>query len=289
MITPKDKVTYHLKRQHQRFRDLKELFHIYRDRNIFNFISFPKSGRTWVRLFLNHYFFILNPFSVTSRDDAKYYRTIPIIHYRHGQYKNLDAKKIDAATKRLKNKQVILMIRDPRDIFISYYFQLTKRKDPAKRLYAAMSLPPVDWLSVPIGELLTHPYFGINWIIQHLNLWYGALDSFKRAHLIQYENIMGNPHHEFSDLLAFILQGDVNRLALDKAVEETRFNKMKENEKNRLHAEVQLTARSTGDEDTFKVRRGKVGGYKDYLSREELQYVSAAMDRLHPELQSRYY
>lgn len=289
MIKPESILIYQLKSHHQRLRDFWELLQIYTNKKVFYFVSFPKSGRTWVRLFLNYYFFLCNPFSVTSRDDLSYYRTIPIINYTHGQYKNMDLKKIKANIRRMSNKQVIFMIRDPRDIFISYYFQLTKRKDPAKRFYAALDLPAIDWKSIPIGELLVHPYFGINWIIQHMNLWYGAVHRFKRSHLIQYEKIKINPEPEFRKIIHFIFPKRINQAALDKAIFETKFNKMKTNEKNRLYTDDQLSPQTWEDEDSYKVRRGKVGGYKDYLSEYEIQYINTAMNRLHPDLKKKFF
>jgi hypothetical protein len=200
----------------------------------------------------------------------------------------MNLKKIKADIRSMSKKQVIFMIRDPRDIFISYYFQLTKRKDPAKRFYAALDLPAIDWKSIPIGELLVHPYFGINWIVQHINLWYGALKSFKRSHLIQYEKIQINPEREFHDILKFISPQGINPVAMEKAISETHFNKMKTNEKNSLYSEVQLSARALKDENSYKVRRGKVGGYKDYLNENEILYINTAINRLHPDLKKKY-
>ena len=180
------------------------------------------------------------------------------------------------------------MLRDPRDIFISYYFQLTKRNDPAKQVYSKIGFPPIDWESIPIGDLLVHQYFGIYWIIQYINLWYDALDSFKKSYLIQYEKIKNDPHEEFSRLLDFILEEKINPLALEKAIQETSFKKMKENERKKLHFEYELSADTPNDDDSFKVRRGKIGGYKDYLNIDEIQYMNKMMEKLHPKLKKLY-
>jgi hypothetical protein len=288
MIKHLNSVKWQLQQQHQRWIDLKTHVSCYRNRNNIYFVSFPKSGRTWVRMFLNYYFFLLNPLSVTSRNDMRYYQTIPDIQYHHGHYNYLNAGKIRKAIDAFSSKQVIFMFRDPRDIFVSYYFQLTKRSEPAKRVYKKSGLPSIDWTAVSMGEVLVNPYFGIQWIVQFLNLWYDALPDFKRSHLLQYERIKTDPHTEFSRLLQFILPDPVNPFALEKAVEETRFNKMKENEKNRLHAEYELSSDNARDEDSFKVRRGKIGGYKDYLTPDEIDYMETAITQLHPVLRKIY-
>jgi len=36
------------------------------------------------------------------------------------------------------------------------------------------------------------------------------------------------------------------------------------------------------DPESFKVRRGKVGGYQEYLSVEDLQYAAKALAQLNP-------
>jgi hypothetical protein len=36
------------------------------------------------------------------------------------------------------------------------------------------------------------------------------------------------------------------------------------------------------DPESFKVRRGKIGGYREYLSDEDQRYAVEALTRLHP-------
>ena len=43
-----------------------------------------------------------------------------------------------------------------------------------------------------------------------------------------------------------------------------------------------LRAGDVHDPESFKVRRGKVGGYREYLSLEDQQYAAAALRELDP-------
>ena len=43
-----------------------------------------------------------------------------------------------------------------------------------------------------------------------------------------------------------------------------------------------LRAGDVRDPESFKVRRGKIGGYEDYLSAEDRQYATDALTRLDP-------
>ena len=47
-------------------------------------VSFQKSGRTWVRMFLNHYYFNCYPLAITSRKRMFYDKKIPNIVFSHG-------------------------------------------------------------------------------------------------------------------------------------------------------------------------------------------------------------
>ena len=69
-------------------------------------LSVAKSGRTWIRSMLNHYYYLLYPLSVTSRN-YQYKDKIPLIYYTHGGKqvpKNSDRKSIiKRIRKALKN------------------------------------------------------------------------------------------------------------------------------------------------------------------------------------------
>src|SRR5437763_14792941 len=95
-------------------------------------ISIPKSGRTWIRTFLNAYFsyklgrqFYLD---LTDRGDAG----VPRIIYSHDRFE--DRTKSNAWD-RLRRKyliprsihrkrSIVLQVRDPRDAFVSYFIKL---------------------------------------------------------------------------------------------------------------------------------------------------------------------
>ena len=43
----------------------------------------------------------------------------------------------------------------------------------------------------------------------------------------------------------------------------------------------ELSAAETDDPESFKVRRGKIGGYSDYLNDDDIDYLNAELVRLH--------
>jgi len=96
-------------------------------------VSIPKSGRTWVRTFLCAYFCekISQPFTL----EPEQYEGVPRLIYTHDLFEQ--RTKADRWDK-LRGKYlipqrersrlpVILLVRDPRDAFVSLHVQLTRR------------------------------------------------------------------------------------------------------------------------------------------------------------------
>lgn len=173
------------------------------------------------------------------------------------------------------------MIRDPRDVFVSYYYQRTTRKIKA-------NVADIDWSSVSMGELLKHERFGIRRIVSYMNAWFTAKDSFRTLHVLQYERVKQNTVDEFRRLIEFLRVGPVNEVALAEAVKATSFETMQRNERENRHSQNELRAMISSNPNSFKVRRGVVGGHKDELSAEQRQYCTAVMENLHPGLRALY-
>ena len=85
---------------------------------------------------------------------------IPNIIYKHGKHNTLEFNEILKNVQKYKNKKRIILFRDPRDVYVSYYFQRTKRK--ILNWYTK-----VDWGKVTIEELMYDKVFGINRIVEY--------------------------------------------------------------------------------------------------------------------------
>ena len=69
---------------------------------------------------INYYFFNLYPLSVTARN-YEYVNRIPLIRYTHGSFVNTN--NFEKHIKKFNSvyKKKIIMLRDPRDVVVSYY------------------------------------------------------------------------------------------------------------------------------------------------------------------------
>jgi hypothetical protein len=243
-------------------------------------VSIPKSGRTWVRTFLCAYFCRRygHPFSLTPEQygDSR----IPRIIYSHDRFEQrtkadrwdeLRGKYFIPRGERRRAK-IILLARDPRDTFVSHYVQLTKRTRET----------PEELKQKEIGEVLRDRRHGITSMIEIMNGWLKEWSGKQNFLLVRYEDLQRAPEKSFRDLLRFLGDEEPAAEAFSHALEFSRFGNMKKLEAAGAFASKILQATDVGDPESFKVRRGKVGGFTDYLTGEDLDYASEAMKKLDP-------
>ena len=239
------------------------------------FLSFPKSGRTWVRVFLNNYYFNLSPFLLLDWKYSKANKNIPYILFSHSGYREIDElKSIRHFYKINQRNKIIFMLRDPRDIFISYYFQLTKRKDPVK------INSNINWSSISISELLRHRSYGINKIISFFNNWSKVLKNNKNVYIFSYENLTLNTENIFRDLLFFLGEINVNNKAFYYSLKSSSFSEMQKRERNGVHSIMELSPENKNDKDSYKTRKGKIGGFRNYMTDMDIAYCNSKMQNI---------
>jgi hypothetical protein len=243
-------------------------------------VSIPKSGRTWVRTFLCAYFCKRydRPFSLDPKQsgDAR----IPRIIYSHDRFEQrTKADRWDAfrgkyfipAAERRRAK-VILLARDPRDTFVSHYVQLTRRTRET----------PDDLKHKEIGEVLRDRRHGIASMIEIMNGWLDEWWGKPNFLLVRYEELQRAPGESFREMLHFLGDAKPDADAFSHALEFSRFGNMKKLEAAGAFASKILQPTDVADPESFKVRRGKVGGYTDYLIGDDLVYATEAMQKLDP-------
>src|SRR5947209_4020354 len=98
-------------------------------------VSIPKSGRTWIRTFLCAYYCRKTGHDFTLEPERYGDSRIPRIVYSHDRFEQrtkarvwdqIRGKYLIPASE-LGRAAIILLVRDPRDAFVSLYLQLTRR------------------------------------------------------------------------------------------------------------------------------------------------------------------
>jgi hypothetical protein len=237
-------------------------------------VSIPKSGRTWLRFFLQSYFCALEgiTFSVKTKFDNP---DIPNVIFTHDLFEH--AVKSGVASRWLgrqliplrarRNKPKVLIARDPRDLIVSLYFHMTKRE--SKRRFVGS-----------ISSMMRHETLGINNIVSIMNAWMCEWGECENLLLLRYEDCRKDPTAHFSNLLGFIGCNHIDERAFNYAIDNSSFDNMKLLESGGQVDSSMLTPGKKEDPDSYKVRRGLVGGYRDYISTPDMDYLDESVRRL---------
>jgi hypothetical protein len=230
-------------------------------------ISYPKCGRTWVRMMLGYF--------LTGGEDGdpleifdltKSRLGCPVIDISHDDYPHWKTKEDISQEKTIfSGKKVVFLVRDPRDVLVSYYFQYTKRGDKNlagdSKFYGTM----IDFVWHPVGGLVN--------IVEFFNVW-SRNSSCPREMIMQtYEDYHRDPDANFNDLIDFLDLVPHGRASVRDAVDFARFNNLRKLEESNVLGNVRLSPPPDGDPDGYKVRRGVVGGYRDYFTVTEIEAI----------------
>lgn len=237
-------------------------------------LSYPKCGRTWLRLMMGKALvddLELDTDPMELNQLHKLSRKVPRIRVTHDDMPQLKpAGAVERDKHRYAGKRVVFLVRDPRDTLISYYFQATKRRD--------------RFAGTP-SEFLRHPVGALDTIIAYYNVWAEARTVPREFCLIRYEDLHRDPVGELGRALGVV--GHVPRHdILQGAVEFSRFDNMRKLERTAaVGAYDRMKPGDTSDEESYKTRKGKVGGFRDYLTADDIAYMN---DRIATQLSPFY-
>lgn len=167
---------------------------------------------------------------------------------------------------RSEARKRIVLRRDPRDTAVSGYFQMSKR---------------LGGYAGDISAFVRDPRHGVEKIARFNLLWAEHPREAGTCLPVSYEALHADTIGRLTEVVAFLGE---QRAAQDiaQAVETSSFTAMQRDEREgKLAARFGegLTARDVNDPESFKVRRGKVGGYRDYLSTEDIAYCDSVIAR----------
>lgn len=233
----------------------------------FTFVSFPKSGRTWLRAMLTRLYQVRynlpDGLLIGQCDLHKLNRRIPNIHFTHDCYPVGGVAALNADKPMYRGKRVAFLVRHPVDVVVSQYHQITKRKPGIKEDLSK---------GLDMFDFATEPGFGIHTIIAYENQWRNALDAYPGMMWGKYEDMRADPEEELSRLLHFLGERFSPAEILD-AVDFCEFSNLQRLERSHYYKSDRLRPADLDDPASFKVRRGKVHGYVDDFTIDQLKIL----------------
>lgn len=231
-------------------------------------VSYPKSGRTWVRFLIGNYL------SGNQLDfPNSYQKLIPDIDYNPQQCCQLKKPRFIQShwSYTPEFKRVVYIVRDGRDVAVSYYFHALKFNQIQKNASFENFLEIFN--TVGLGNLPT-------WS-NHVDSWLNQVQTEQKLLLIKYEDLTRNTIAELIKILEFA-ELNVDNVVAKTAVEMSQFDKLQDYEKK----QEQISFKDITDSDlNFKFfRRGKIGDYKNYfdqrLMENFIKYHGSTLKRL---------
>jgi hypothetical protein len=179
----------------------------------------------------------------------------------------------------LAAKPVVLLARNPLDIAVSWFFQFTKRQsDHKQELINAGLSRPVDRRNIGMWEFVRESEIGLPSLIAFLNYWDAALGALPHTLLTSYEELRADPAGVLRKITT--LMGDsFDEAEIADAVDFASFDNLRKMESEGFFQSGGLTLRNANDPESFKVRRAKVGGYRDYFDEAQVAELEALVER----------
>ena len=236
-------------------------------------VSYPKSGRTWLRMMMSHALELT--FNIETDQILKfdnYHRLdhrVPKFLFTHDDY--LEDIACEGRTSDFyRDIKTVLLVRDPIDIAVSYYFHWKYRWDVKKRIFHRF---PIDD-SLELYDFMIHPDAGLPRVIAFLNRWAQGWPTIEQSRLIRYEDLHQDPAAILRDLFGFV-NVPVSEAHIRAAVDFGAFTNVRKLELSGTYAAdgSKMKIIDKDNLDSFKARRGKVAGYRDYFSQSQIAYL----------------
>jgi hypothetical protein len=256
-------------------------------------MGLPKAGNTWLRVMLGRYV------QSMSRQDpelppplfagfdwlgrcTRYAKKVPRIQVTHGpldwnSQKGSDMS-VDDFVVPFRDKLVVLLVRNIPDMLVSHFWQFKTQVSP-------------PYLG-DISKFIRDEVLGAEKVLGFFRVWDEGRKTVPRLMLLRYEDLRREPTTYFRNMLDFLGIPVIESYLAD-AVSFASFENMRRMEMDNLenrklvYSSSGLPIFATGDigksGEAFHVRKGKIGGFREYLSEADQQFLRNLFDGRMPE------
>ncbi|HHJ39094.1 MAG: sulfotransferase [Methylothermaceae bacteria B42] len=244
-------------------------------------VSYGKSGRTWLRVMLSRFYQTLHQlpgYQLLGFDNMHRLRpAIPKIFFTHDNYLK-DYTGNHGNKSDYYHKKTILLVRDPRDVAVSQFFQWKYRMRPGKK---KLNRYPPHGADISIFDFVMDTDVGLPKIIDFMNLWAREVSKIEHLLIVRYEDLRADTANQLKRMTQFLGTPGDEKTILD-AVEFSSIENMRklEQEKKFRFSGSRLVPKDKSNLNSYKVRRAKVGGWQDYFDDNQCAQINALVESL---------
>ena len=246
-------------------------------------MSWGKSGRTWLRVMLSRAYQLKGNLPSNELLDFDNFRArdagLPAVFFTHNNYLRNYTGNWESKT-HFTGRKIVLLVRDPRDVAVSQFFQWKFRMRPNKKF---INDYPPHGAEIDVWDFVQDRDAGVPRIVDYFNGWARAIPELKDVLVVRYEDMRQDPAEVLRKIFAFT-DGGISEEQITEAVEFAAYDNMKKMEQEQ-HFKGSGARVKPGDRDnpqSFKVRKAKVGGFRDYFTDEQCDALEGMVAELDP-------
>lgn len=242
-------------------------------------VSFGKSGRTWLRVMLSRFYQVryglgernLIGFDNLHRKNSE----IPKLFFTHDNYIKDYTGHTDTKAD-FYPKKVVLLVRNPLDVAVSQFFQWKYRMRPGKKV---LNQYPEHGEDVDIYDFVMDQNAGLPKIIDYLNLWARESAQIRDLLVVRYEDMRNDPAAAMARITEFLGAAGTDA-EIAEAVRFASVDNMRNMETKRTFwlSGSRMVAKDRSNPDSYKVRKAKVGGFRDYFDDTQIAAMTKLVD-----------
>ena len=157
-------------------------------------------------------------------------------------------------------KNVVFLVRDVRDVVVSYYFELTRRRKRSR-------------FDGSLSEFVRDSRYGAPKIVSYYRIWQRSSGIPRRFLAVSYEELRANTSKTLAAVLSAFGVQDIDDVAADAAIASCRFDRMRAMEQTGASKHHSVRAKDRQDLNTYKTRSGKVGGFVEHLNAADIKFI----------------
>ena len=217
-------------------------------------MSWGKSGRTWLRVMLSRAYTLKGGFDASELLDfdnlKKRDSSLPAVFFTHNNYLR-DYTGNQHSKRHFQGKRIVLLVRDPRDVAVSQFFQWQYRMRPNKKF---INDYPPHGANIDAWDFVLDKDAGVPRIVDYFNGWASAMPELEDVLVVRYEDMRREPAEVLAKILAFT-QTDVTPEQVQEAVDFAAYENMKKMEQNSFFKGSGARVKP-GDKDNPRIVQG---------------------------------